>query len=215
MKQDRSDEFDRNLLRLKTSLGELKEAIAYNPISFWEYRIAHRRNAAFFLIGLCVAPRLTLLYLMFFEKRVFLLLLGNQGHVGSLRAGNLVKEALKADLLRCGILLGVFVILMNSVWWLIDVYICIAIVYQAKCTALSFNGCLRLLQQGFLRLDHGAISPANRRFYKAVVSLTWLPERNPPLSQLPSVTEERSQEEVKVRWTFLKLQVFWYSMEES
>uniref|UniRef100_A0A7S0E8P7 Uncharacterized protein n=1 Tax=Hanusia phi TaxID=3032 RepID=A0A7S0E8P7_9CRYP len=119
------------------------------------------------------------MYLMFFEKRVFLLLLGNQGlsllslllilifpnlaiglHLSRIWrhfplviillsfshlfiflgnvyndasmgfSGNLVKETLKADLLRCGILLGVFVILMNSVWWLIDVYICIAIVYQ-------------------------------------------------------------------------------------
>ena len=49
-RSSRADEFDRNLLRLKTSLGELKEAIAYNPISFWEYRIAHRRNSAFFLV---------------------------------------------------------------------------------------------------------------------------------------------------------------------
>mmetsp|Transcript_16280 Transcript_16280/g.54551 ORF Transcript_16280/g.54551 Transcript_16280/m.54551 type:complete len:164 (-) Transcript_16280:53-544(-) len=160
---------------------------------------------------------------MFFEKRVFLLLLGNQGlsvlslllilifpnlaiglhlsqvwrhfpfvivllsvshllvFLGNLYndasmgfSSNVVKEALKADLLRCGILLALYVTLMNSVWWLIDLYVCIAIIYQVIQGIIMAQFLRRTvdLSQFYheLRVLKGILLSANTRLSRKILS---------------------------------------------
>jgi hypothetical protein len=79
MQQLRPADFSRHLQKLSEKLAELREAIAQNPVDFWEYQVAHRRSAALIFCGLALAPRVTILYMLGWARQPLFLVVGHRG----------------------------------------------------------------------------------------------------------------------------------------
>jgi len=79
MQEQRPGDFQRNLETLNVKLEELRQAIAQNPVDFWEYQVAHRRTAALLLCGLALAPRVTIFYMLFYQRLPLFLVVGHNG----------------------------------------------------------------------------------------------------------------------------------------